>query len=651
MIKSIAFLVFSLLCFSGFTQDGSTSDRKAEKLYNLAKEDYRWQRWEVAEEKLLSAIERDDQYLDAMNLLAEVYIFLEDFEGSKKWTKTIIDINPSYSPNLLLILATLEHQFANYSEAMPLYEQYMKFAPPESSNYRAARLGAASCEFAIWAIEHPVEYRIEHLGESVNSEHDEYFPAMTADEELLMFTRALPIGRGTYNPSSRNEDFFFAENSDSGLWQKAYNPGPPLNSMFNEGAPTLSPDGKYLIFTACDLGDYGQYGPDKQGYGSCDLFVSVRQGDSWTKPVNMGPTINSKHWETQPSFASDGQTIYFIRGKYDRMGERHADIYMTELVNGKWAKAKPLPSNINSEGQEESVFIHPDNKTLYFASDGHVGMGGMDIYTSKKQSDGSWSNPVNLGYPINTENHENSFHVAASGDFALIASNRDGGLGGLDLYKLWLPENLRPNKVTYLSGKITDSKTGKPLEAFFQLIDLNTGDTVVEATSDKSNGNYLVVLPASEEYALIAEHDGYLYHSEQFDLDFDQGLDTYEKNIELLPMEAGNSVVLKNVFFDTDKFVLKPKSKTELSKLVRLLEMNEYLKIEIAGHTDNQGNPAANQTLSENRAKAVMEFLVRAGIDETRLTYKGYGQTAPIASNDNEEGRQQNRRTEFKIIE
>lgn len=632
-------------------QNGGTNDKKAQKYFDLAKEDCRWQRWEVAEEKLLASIERDDQYLDAMNLLAEVYVYLQDFEQSKTWTKKIIDIDDTYSPNLLLILATLEHQGANYNEALPYYERYLKIAPPESSNYRTAKLGAASCEYANWAMEHPVEFKIENLSETVNTEYDEYFPALTADEALLMFTRALPMDRGSYFPGSRNEDFFFSDAFEDGSWDLAYNPGPPLNTPLNEGAPTLSPDGKYLIFTACDLGDYGSYGPDKQGYGSCDLFVSVRQGNKWLKPVNMGPTINSKHWETQPSFASDGQTIYFIRGKYDRAGVRHTDIYKTQMINGKWSKATALPPNINSEGQEESVFIHPDNKTLYFSSDGWVGLGGMDIYKSTKKDDGSWSDPVNLGYPINTSGQENSFHVAASGEFALIASDREGGLGGLDLYKMWLPENLRPNRVTYLSGTIKDAETKKPLEAFFQLIDLNNGDTVVQATADKENGTFLIVLPASKDYALIAEQDGYLYYSEQFDLDFSTSITTYEKNILLQPLKAGSSVVLKNVFFDTDKFVLKPKSKIELDKLTRLMNDNPDLKIEIAGHTDNQGNSGANQILSENRAKAVKDFLVRSGVDTSRLTYKGYGQSEPIASNDTEEGRQQNRRTEFKIIE
>lgn len=646
----LAFLVaFSTL--SAFGQAGRSSDKKANKYYAVGREYFKDQLWEMAESNLLLALERDPNFLDAMNLLSEVYIGLERLDESKKWTKKIIDINPDYSPNLILILATLEQYESNYAEALIWYEKYLKMAPPESSNYRAAKKGAASCEFAQWAMQHPVEFTIENLGPNINSEHSEYFPAMTADEALLMYTRATPVERSQYFENDRNEDFFFSERQADGTWGKSFNPGSPLNTPLNEGAPTLSPDGKYLIFTACDLGDMGYYGPDKKGFGHCDLFVCVRQGNKWSRPLNMGQTINSKHWESQPSFASDGKTIYFIRGRYDRYKERHDDIYMSQMVNGKWAQAQPLPNNINTDGKEESVFIHPDNKTLYFSSDGHVGMGGMDIFMTKKQDDGSWSDPINLGYPINTSEQENSFHVSASGNYAIIASSREGGFGKLDLYKMTLPENLKPQQITYLKGKIKDAKTKKPLEASFLLIDLAKGDTVVTTTSDAVDGSFLVVLPASEQYALIADHEGYLYHSENFALDFSKDLSHFEKNIDLQPMVAGSSIVLKNVFFDTDKFELKPNSRTELDRLQKLLKDNITLRIEISGHTDNQGNATANMTLSRNRAKAVYDFLIRSGIDANRLTFEGYGKEKPIATNDTEEGRQLNRRTEFKILE
>lgn len=643
-------LLFLALCTSllSLGQGGGSSDRKANKLYEEGKQHKRFGRVEMAERALLEAVERDLSYLDAMYELGEMYMQQQNIEKTKEWLEKIVDINPRYASSLIVTLAMIEQQENNYDKALKYYEQYMGIAPEGSNNWLVAKRGAASCEFAVWAMANPVPFDPQNLGESINSADDEYFPAMTADEALLIFTREIAAPNNPYSPDGLDEDFFFAEKQDDGTWAQAYNPGPPINSPWREGAPTISPDGKYIVFTICDL--YGQYGPDKQGFGSCDLFVSVREGKTWSKPVNMGRTINSRNWESQPCFAADGKTIYFVRGRYNREGDRLDDIFYTELVNGKWAKAQPLPPNINSPEDEESVFLHPDGKTLYFSSRGHVGLGMMDIFMSRKQEDGSWGDPVNLGYPINTSGHENSFFVSANGKYAIIASNREGGFGKLDLYSFELPEALRPTPVTYLKGKIKDAENGRPLEAAFTLIELETGDTVISASSDRENGSFLVVLPSGENYALMAEKDGYLYHSENFVLDLDEELTTYKKNIDLQPLKAGSSVVLKNVFFDTDKFDLKPESRTELAKLTRLMNDNPDIRIEVSGHTDNQGSPSANQTLSENRAGAVRNYLIEAGIPADRITSKGYGQTKPIDTNDTDEGRAQNRRTEFKII-
>ncbi len=241
--------------------------------------------------------------------------------------------------------------------------------------------------------------------------------------------------------------------------------------------------------------------------------------------------------------------------------------------------------------------------------------------------------------------------MAPSGAYAIIASDRDEGFGGMDLYRFDLPDNARPQSIAYLKGTVLDASNDAPLAADFQLLNVETNDTIAQSISDSKNGEFLVVLPAGEEYALYAQHKGYLFHSENFKLDRDENSTNYEKTIKLQPLKAGGAVVLKNVFFDTDKFELKPKSKVELDKLNALLKENAEMKIEIGGHTDNQGNAAANQTLSANRALAVRDYLVQNGVSSARLTYKGYGQTKPIASNDTEEGRQQNRRTEFRVIE
>jgi outer membrane protein OmpA-like peptidoglycan-associated protein/Tol biopolymer transport system component len=650
MIRVFHLLLFLFLSLATWAQRGGTSDGKASRLYEEGRQHKKFGRIEYAEAAFLKALERDPNFLDAMYELSELYMQSGNIDASKQWMKTIVEQNPTYASSLIVTLALIAQQEENYHQALSYFEKYMGIAPPGSNNYLVAQRGAASCEFAIWAMEHPVPFDPVNLGPNVNSANDEYFPAMTADEQLLIYTREIAAPNNPYSPDGLDEDFYFSEKQADGTWGPAYNPGPPINSAWREGAPTISPDGKYIIFTICDL--YGQYAPDrsKTGFGSCDLFVSVRHGKSWSPPLNMGKTINSRNWESQPCFSADGKTLYFVRGRYNQERERLDDIYYSELLNGKWTEAQPLPPNINSPEDEESVFLHPDNQTMYFSSRGHLGLGMMDIFMSRRQEDGSWGDPVNLGYPINTSGHENSFFVSANGKYAIIASNREGGEGKLDLYSFELPEHLRPIPVTYLKGKITDAAYDTPLEATFRLINLETGDTVVSATSDKSNGNYLVVLPTGENYALMAERNGYLYHSEHFTLDRTDELTEFTKNIALQPISAGSSVILKNVFFDTDQYDLKPASKTELERLKRLLADNPSIRIEIGGHTDNQGSAAANQTLSLNRAKAVYDYLVNAGVEAPRLSYNGYGQTVPIASNDTDSGRAQNRRTEFRIL-
>lgn len=643
MMRFHLFLMLILLNACAVAQ--KTTDKKAENLFIEGIRYINMGQMEAAEMSLTKAVQRDPNFLDAKLNLAQVYLMQNRFDIAQKTLEEIVAANPTYDARSYFTLGYLAQMKNDYVKAKSYFENYLKYADSRDPKQVDARLALAGADFAIQAIANPVPYDPINMGPNINTKSDEYFPALTADEDFLMFTRALPVD----GPMGYNEDFYFSEKE--GLeWKPSYNPGAPINTFTNEGAPTISADGKYIIFTACDLDGSLNYGPGRKGYGSCDLFVSHRKGDTWGKPVNMGRTINSPAWETQPSFASDGKTLYFIRGK-SRGNEKEADIYVSELTEEGWSMARPLPKNINTPRSEESVFIHPDNQTLYFSSNGHIGMGDFDIYMSRKLPDGSWSNPKNLGYPINTSGHENSFHVSASGKYAIIGSDREGGFGGIDLYTFELYDEIQPKKITYLTGIIKDAETKKPISANFELINLENDSLMAQASSDPINGSFLVVLPNSSRYALIAENSNYLYLSENFELNLEENAQNYERTFYLQPIKAGGTVVLKNVFFDTDKFDLKPESKTELNKLVAMLKKNATLKIEISGHTDNQGNAASNKTLSENRAKAVYQFLIDAGIETARLSYKGYGSEKPIADNNTLEGRAENRRTEFTIVE
>ena len=301
-------------------------------------------------------------------------------------------------------------------------------------------------------------------------------------------------------------------------------------------------------------------------------------GNRWAKPINIGPPINTRNWETQPSFSSDGKTLYFVRGTVTREGIKNQDIYYSQLSkDGYWGDPVSISSKINTPDREESVYIHPDNQTLYFSSNGHIGMGGLDIYMCKKQPNGEWGNPINLGYPINTNNDENSLLVSPNGEIAYFASNRQGGKGGLDLYQFDLYKEARPERLTYVIGKVFDARSKKPLGATFELIDLETAQTVIESESNIGNGEFLVSLTANKNYALNVSKNGYLFYSENFSLKEIADLSKpFQLDIPLQPIDIGSPVVLNNIFFETNMFNLKAESNAELQKLVDFLTLNKF---------------------------------------------------------------------------
>lgn len=405
------------------------------------------------------------------------------------------------------------------------------------------------------ALANPVPFTPENLGSGVNSPDDEYLPTLTADGQTLIFTR--------YNRPAMAEDFCQSRKRD-GQWGKAVRMAEPLNSEENEGAGCISQDGRILYFTACGR---------KDGMGRCDLYISYRKEGGWSQPQNLGPAVNTGGWESQPCLSIDGQTLYFVSDRKDGLGGM--DIWRSTLVEGQWSKPVNMGPGINTKGDEKSPFISFDNNTLYFSSNGHIGMGGLDLFMCRRTDDTSWSEPQNLGYPINTQGDESSLIVSPDGSTAFFSSDKFGGQGGLDLYSFALPEQVRPEPVEY-----------------------------------------------KEEITEVAPE-----------------------------LEVGESITLKNVFFQTGKYTLLDVSIVELDKVVEMMQKHPNMRIELGGHTDNVGRPEANQKLSEQRAKAVYDYLVKKGISADRLTYKGYGQTEPVADNTTPEGRRQNRRTVFTILE
>lgn len=618
----------------------STTNEKAIKYYEESKKYFAQYKDKEAEEYLTKALQKDDNFIEAHSAYAQLLVEKKRFSEAVTHLKKAISINPDAYPVNFFMLANISMIQGDYETAYNSYKKFLSYKYINPDMKEIAEREIKNAEFGMNAVKHPQEFKPINIGNAINTAEDEYFPSITADGETFIFTRKV----------GQQEDFYISTKVN-GKWQAAV-PLKEINSYGNEGAPSISADGKIMFFASC-MNIEGNYGsPDRKGYGSCDIFYSERINGKWSKPVNVGPPINTQHWETQPSFSSDGRTLYFVRGYVNRGEIKQGDIYMAVMdENGKFSEPVKLGSNINTDRDEESVFIHPDNQTLYFSSNGHIGMGGLDIYMSKRQADGSWGPAINLGYPINTNNDENSLLVDPSGKIAYFASNRKDGYGGLDIYQFELPENVRPEKITYVKGKVYDAVTKQPLIANFEVYDLSSQNKVTTSFSD-IKGNFLVTLTAGKNYMINVNQTGYLFYSDNFSL---ENVETsFEKpfilDIPLMPIDTGSVTELKNVFFDVNKWDLKPESKAELNKLIAFLKQNPSIKIELSGHTDNSGDKKFNQTLSTNRAKAVYDYLIKeGGISPQRLTYRGYGDTRPKVPNDSPENKAKNRRTEFKI--
>ena len=648
----------------------STSNKKAIKLFEEGKEypnikineQTGFPDYQGGIDRMNQALEKDPNFWEAHMFAGEYAEILGDFPVAIKHYEEAIRINPNHSPTggTYFYLAKLQHDIGDYEKSLKNLSIFNQNRNANPELIKQARDLAAGCTFALNSIQHPRDFNPINIGPGINTKDPEYFPTITVDGKTILFTRRIEDAR-VEGPIKEQEDFYVSELNDRNMWGTAKPMPVNVNTINNEGAPTIASDGRSLIFVACPDASGTNYGDDRTGKGSCDLFYTKRLGSKWTTPVNIPGALNTANWETQPSFSSDGKTLYFIRGIIGKNSTNNSDIYVSHLLdNGQWSTAQRLPDIINTPAAEESVLIHPDGKTLYFASRGHVGMGGSDLYMSKLDEQGNWSKPVNLGYPINTKFDENSLMVSPDGEIAFFASDREGGFGDLDIYYFELPADLRPTKTLYFEGYVYDMNARTPIPGKFQLIDLQNGNEVVLSEADKITGEFLVSLPIDRSYALNVSYPGYSFFSKNFDMKNPDNLEAVHMDIPMIPITSDKPVLLENVFFDLGKATLRKESYIELNKLVDFLIKNSSIKIEIAGHTDSRGDDVENMTLSTDRAKAVYEYVLSKGIAADRLSYKGYGETKPVytdeqisklsTSKEQVNAHQANRRTEYKII-
>ncbi|PJJ79524.1 OmpA family protein [Mucilaginibacter auburnensis] len=624
------FLLLFVAYFSYAQQNYSTRNRTAIKYFVEGNHNLDNLAYDEAIANLRKAIEADAQFAEAHALLADImrqrrFDPLSVIDEYKK----VLAINPDFNRAIYINLAELEVGQAKYQEALQYLEKYLTYPGIQPKDKLRAEKLIKDCRFSINALSRPVAFNPINVGKAINTPADEYSPVITADEKTIIFTRQI----------NANEDFYQSNKIDTN-WQKASYLSERINTPnFNEGSESISPDGKYLFFTGCNRPD---------GMGRCDIYVVLKKGNDWDKPFNLGAPINTSGWESQPSISSDGRTLYFVSNRAGGYGGY--DIWKSTLTNKGWGTPENLGPTVNTPYNEQSPFIHPDDSTLYFCSDGWPGMGGQDLFVSRLDNNGKWQEPENLGYPINSNGNETGLSLTARGDFAFFSSNKLNGAGGFDIYSFKMPPNFKPKPVTYVKGIVFDAKNKKPLESQVEIIALRDSKPVYQNYSSETDGDFLATLTSDKNYGLNISRKGYLFYSENFSLVGYKSDKPFNIQVPLQPIEIGSKVILKNIFFDTNKYDLKPESRGELQEMVNFLAYNPTVKVEISGHTDNVGNDALNQTLSENRAKSVYQFLISSKVDASRLEYKGYGKTQPVATNESEEGRSQNRRTEFKII-
>ncbi len=628
-----------------------TKSKKAFELYKSAENAYARDEIEMSLDYLDQAIAKDDCFIEAYLLKADIYFRLQNPEYEIVNIQKALDVDSMCFVSAYFNMGVAMFNTSQYDEVEGWMQRYKDKVKGTPSINKADKL-IEKAEFAAQAVKHPVAINPQKLGSEVNSIYDEYWPSISADEEDLVFTVLVPRDPVAYenktlvkNALNFKEDFFISEKRQ-GEWNERQ-PIISINTDGNEGAQSISADGKWMFITACGRAD---------GKGSCDLYFSQRTQKGWTTPVNLGSPINTPYWESQPSFSSDGKTLYFVSNRAGGVGQK--DIWKATIfgINKDgtpyFGDVQNLGESINTTGDENSPFIHQDNETLYFSSEGWPGMGQMDLFFSKLNDAGQWQEPVNLGYPINTSNDEIGLVLNASGDRAYYSS--EGMIDNYeskDLFTFVMPQSIRPIPSAYIKGRVFDKETKKQLSALLEINDLEKGQIVVTAQSTDYSGEYLFCLPVGKDYGLNVEKAGYLFYSGYFDVkdnstvDEPQVLDVYLSRIK-----KGERMILRNVFFQTDSYELKPESYSELNKVADLLVNNKDVRVEIGGHTDNVGTSTYNKNLAEKRAKAVYDYIVDKGIEATRLVYKGYGYEQPMDTNETETGRANNRRTEVKVL-
>jgi tetratricopeptide (TPR) repeat protein len=497
MKRILLFFLPFLFTATAFSQQVtySTNNQEAIKNFALANQSIDEHQYDEASQFLQKAINADSKFIEAHAQLGDVRHLQRNNKEAIEEFKKVIALNPDFSRAVYIKVADMEISEAMYPEALKHLQKYLTYTGITEQNKFYAQKLIKDCIFSMEALQHPITFKPINMGPNINTGADEYSPVATADDKTIIYTRQIAL----------NEDFYQSTKVGTD-WQKSVYLSDKINTpTYNEGSESISQDGKFLFFTGCNRPD---------GRGRCDIYVAQKKGDDWGKPFDLAPPVNTGGWESQPSISADGRTLYFVSNR--KGGYGGYDIWKSTLTQQGWGEPENLGPNINTSFNEQSPFIHPDDSTLYFCSNGWPGMGGQDLFVSRLDKTGHWQIPKNLGYPINTNGDESGLSLTANGNYAFFSSNKLEGYGGFDIYTFELPVDLRPHVVTYVKGFVNDARTKQPLESAVVIVDLENSKPVYQNFSTAERGDFLATIAAGKNYGLNISKPGYLFYSENF---------------------------------------------------------------------------------------------------------------------------------------
>ena len=609
-----------------------SENKKAKKYFEEGLEGRKKQKpYKIIKDLLEQSVQEDSLFADAWKILGDVSYYNKDFRIAENAYRKSTAICPDIGPTPFYHLGLLQFEKKDFEGAEKSMATFLDFN--KVNEIEAKR--ATEIIYKSKLMAHPVPFNPKPL-KGVSTNDPEYLACISPDGDFCFFTRRFEMQqKGALTPTSVEK--FMVSSRKNGEFEKGEPMPFPFNKKQNnnEGSPSISIDNKYLFFTENNDGNF-------------DIYMSKAMGSGWDDPI---PVFNKKsdndYWEGQPSISPDGSTLYFA--SYRDSITQTGDIYFSSKANEIWGSPNLLEGPVNTSGNEKSPFIHPDNKTLYFSSNGLPGMGGYDIFISRLDSTGNWSSPVNLGYPVNTEADEVGFFVSTDGQHGYFASNNINSTGGYDIFEFVLNENVKPEKVLFIKGELKNDEGEEPLSANIELKNALTKETV-NVNYDSITGKYASVVLFNEDYILTVKKKGYAFSSAYFSKDDTTLKEPVKVDLDLIKNQKGKAYTLNNILFETNSANLSKQDRIIIDQFAEYLKLNPELNVAINGHTDNEGNPAENLLLSEKRARSVYDYLVTSGIATSRLSFHGYGETKPLQPNSNPALKAQNRRTEFLII-